>query len=552
MNVIFDSLNSGTILAHTSIYRSQYGFTAIRFKKILIFKGFFMKHVFYKSTILFPIFLLTGCGNSSHTNVDRPLIHKAYYIDSAVKGITYQCGSQKNQTDKNGMFLFEEDKGCIFSIGNINFKTINADILTEGVIIKEDNISIAKFLLSFDWDGNATNGIEIKSDIGTLLDENGIIHFPLSSAQYTMMENALHRNYPSSKSHVYSDMDVQYHLEGNHPPLLSASVSPTNVKINEIIHFDATKSSDPERDTLTYQWFENNQLLSTQAAFDTSFFTLGEHTVTLTVTDTAGHTQKRSFIITVVTPINKKPIADAGDDVTVRYRQQFTVDASNSTDPDGEIKKYIWTFDDHVLYSGNNSTYTRKATQPTGYYIMNITVTDDSNATDTDRVTVHVTPAHNSAIGLEQTDIGDDEIITDSNTGLMWVNDNRNDKNTPYARSENKGCLILQDENNFIQKAKDFCRNLSYAGYEDWRVSTPQEISNFIKYWDDPSKPGTITQNLRDAGMIEGYTHKHCQRMIGIQNDSAKTVYTENTSRPGDTNDTIKLPVGMRCVRDIQ
>jgi len=510
-----------------------------------------MKQFFYKSIVPLSLFLFAGCGSSNHVNKNESVIHKAYYIDSAVKGITYQCGTQKSQTDKDGMFLFEEGKGCIFSIGSINFKTIDSGILTEGAFIKEDNISIAKFLLSFDWDGNATNGIEIKSDINTLLEKKGITHFPLSDTQYTMLEDALHQNNPSSKSHIYSDREVRYHLEGNHPPLLSASVSPTNAMIDETIHFDATKSSDPDGDTLTYQWIENNQLLSSQAAFDTNFLSAGDHTITLNVTDTAGHTQKKSFTITVTQP-NKKPIADAGDDITVRYHQQFTVDASKSEDPDGEIKKYIWTFNGKTLYSGSKNTYTREATQPTGYYVMNVTVTDDSNTTATDHVTIHVTPAHNSAIGLTQTDKGDDEIIIDNNTGLMWVNDNRDDKNTPYAKSENKGCLILHDENTFIQKAKDFCTNLSYAGYKDWRVSTPQEISDFIKYWDTPSKPGTIAQNLRDAGLIGGYTHKHCQRMVGIENDSAKTVYTENTSRPGDINDTIKLPAGMRCVRDIQ
>ena len=514
-----------------------------------------MKQLIYKGIAPFSIAFLVGCGGTNHTTTNESTIHKAYYIDSTVQGVTYHCGNQKGKTNKEGMFLFETGKGCIFSVGNINFKTIDADLLTEGAVIKENNISIAKFLLSFDWDGNATNGIEIKPEIDTLLSEKGISSFPLTEAQYTTLIEALHHNYPASKSHLYSDSEVHAHLAENHPPLIVASIAPTNVMEGETIHFDATQSSDPDGDALTYQWLENDQVLSTQATFDTNILAIGSHTITLKITDTAGHTQQKSFTVTVVTPSNKKPIADAGDDITIMYRKIFTLDASKSKDPDGKIVKYTWMYNDEVVYSGNKSKYPREASQPTGYYFMNLIVTDDANATATDQIKIHITPAHNTAVGLEQTDVNDDEIIIDNNTGLMWVNDNRDDINTTYKISVNKGCYIVYDVENFVQKAKDFCANLSYAGYNDWRVSTPEEISNFSKYWDqNTSKPNTVPQSLRHAGMVPGYTHKNCKKMIGIdENDVPKTVYTENTPDVGVISSTIHhLAGGMRCVREIR
>jgi len=85
------------------------------------------------------------------------------------------------------------------------------------------------------------------------------------------------------------------------------------------------------------------------------------------------------------------PNADAGDDITVEYLKDFSFDASRSRDDDGEIVKYEWIFNGHVLNSDTSSAiYTRSASQPAGDYIVKLRVTDDDNNSAEDEVIVHV------------------------------------------------------------------------------------------------------------------------------------------------------------------
>ena len=69
--------------------------------------------------------------------------------------------------------------------------------------------------------------------------------------------------------------------------------------------------------------------------------------------------------------------------------QTITFNASNSTDSDGNVTNYEWSF-------GDGNTGTEKITTHSyslaGDYIVNLTVTDDDNATNTTSKVVKVYP----------------------------------------------------------------------------------------------------------------------------------------------------------------
>ncbi len=122
---------------------------------------------------------LVGCGSSTATTNTA----KAYYVDSAVEGVSYACGTQKGTTDTQGAFIFEKGKSCQFYIGDILLKEIPASDLQEGKKIIEDDPKIASFLQTLDHDGDAENGIQIKKEVVNTLKTNSIKELPKNETQ---------------------------------------------------------------------------------------------------------------------------------------------------------------------------------------------------------------------------------------------------------------------------------------------------------------------------------------------------------------------------------
>ncbi len=66
-----------------------------------------------------------------------------------------------------------------------------------------------------------------------------------------------------------------------------------------------------------------------------------------------------------------------------------------------------------------------------------------------------------------------DSVVLDNNTGLMWL------PKTVDVNNDNK---IDEDDKLLWQDAKEYCDNLSYAGFNDWRLPTLFELSTLANY----------------------------------------------------------------------
>ena len=138
-----------------------------------------MKKNIFGITLAMSITLsLTGCApgiSSDGSELSTPK-GTAFYVDSAVSGVTASCGATVSLTDIDGKFTYEVGESCTFLLGNIWLRDQNG--ITDGKMILEDNVDVAQFLQSLDNDNNKENGIEITAVVSDRLALMGITKVP--------------------------------------------------------------------------------------------------------------------------------------------------------------------------------------------------------------------------------------------------------------------------------------------------------------------------------------------------------------------------------------
>jgi PKD repeat protein len=161
--------------------------------------------------------------------------------------------------------------------------------------------------------------------------------------------------------------------------------------------FSAAGSYDPDGVIGNIEWlFSDGGSYWGSPAYHT-FYTTGQQTVTLRCYDARGGVGTTSFTISVG-GVNQPPIAKASATPTfgnVPLTVQFS--SAGSSDPDGTIIEYQWTFGDAFGTSSSepNPTYTYGYA---GTYPATLTVWDNNNVSRSDTVTIIVNPAGNTLL----------------------------------------------------------------------------------------------------------------------------------------------------------
>jgi len=151
------------------------------------------------------------------------------------------------------------------------------------------------------------------------------------------------KTYPQTLKVV---LNVAY--SGNHPPVANAGPDQTAF-VTKAVTLDGSKSSDVDGDLLTYNWSFTSLpsgsavLLSDPSAVTPTFVVdkLGTYVVQLIVND--GKENSLPDTVTISTE-NSKPVANAGPDQTVYVTDMVQLDGSKSTDVDGDLLSYKWSF----------------------------------------------------------------------------------------------------------------------------------------------------------------------------------------------------------------
>ena len=187
------------------------------------------------------------------------------------------------------------------------------------------------------------------------------------------------------------------------------------------VTLNGSGSFDPDGDPLqyTWSWATNNQPFQAVGVSPVIQLPVGQHLVTLFVSDGVSFSLADTVLITVQLSANR-PVAHAGPDqiVTAPFSGQAAVqlNGSGSFDPDGDPLQYAWK------WTINNQIYQTAGVTPTlqlpgGQHVIELTVFDGTLTSLPDTVTITV----QSGGSLPIANAGPDQTVRGSPSGLATV-----------------------------------------------------------------------------------------------------------------------------------
>ncbi|WP_271728535.1 PKD domain-containing protein [Aquimarina algiphila] len=234
-----------------------------------------------------------------------------------------------------------------------------------------------------EFDGKDVTGIQNVNGTGswTSFVPQKISNVTLSAGEQVM------RMYIDNGAFNFSTMTFTRDGNTGETPTASFTATPeTGVSPLEV-SFDASASSDPNGDAITYSWDFGNGETSTLATPKVTFTEIKTYTVTLTVSDGTNISTPVTKDI-VVSDGNIAPVADFTATPTTGIATiNVSFDATASTDANGDTLTYAWDFGDGTTGTGITVDHLYAAI---GEYTATLTVSDGSK-TGTKTTTITVT-----------------------------------------------------------------------------------------------------------------------------------------------------------------
>jgi probable HAF family extracellular repeat protein len=158
----------------------------------------------------------------------------------------------------------------------------------------------------------------------------------------------------------------------NNPPVANAGPD-QNVECNTQVTLNGSQSSDPDNDSLTYEWSEGNTVLGTGAMLTVSLST-GTHTITLTVTDPCGASSQDTVVVQV------------SDTTAPSVSCPGAITASANSSCQAAVPNVVVVASDNCTGSGSLTVSQNPAAGTLlglGHHTITVTVTDGSGNSST-------------------------------------------------------------------------------------------------------------------------------------------------------------------------
>jgi PKD repeat protein len=149
--------------------------------------------------------------------------------------------------------------------------------------------------------------------------------------------------YIVSRSEGQNVRRIRYTASTNKAPVAVASASKMTVKVNEVIAFKGSDSSDADGDKITFLWNFGNGQTSKDANPNHSYTKQGQYTVTLTVTDSKSQVSQTFLTIKVgASPTAAMESPTAGSKFSVGQKLRLKGSAKDSQGKSLATSQIFW------------------------------------------------------------------------------------------------------------------------------------------------------------------------------------------------------------------
>ncbi|WP_196140748.1 PKD domain-containing protein [Aliikangiella sp. G2MR2-5] len=236
------------------------------------------------------------------------------------------------------------------------------------------------------------------------------------------------------------------------------------VTSGDTVLLSGENSNDPDGDALTYQWSFTSLPEGSSADLDNamtsapSFYAdrAGTYIIQLVVSDGELESSADSVSIVANEPgQNVAPHANAGNDKIAYTGKVMTLDASQSSDANGDVLSYIWSLEEKPVDSdaeilSSNTSSPSFTPDVEGSYVISLVVNDGELNSESDLLII--------------------------NAAHWWIN---NSERSSYIKEGGQGVLVnVQSVATTSQNSEEFVA-ITATGIPDYSVTiTPEDIDN--------------------------------------------------------------------------